>query len=190
MPVAKKKSSFAPTVRAKRSREEQAKLLPAEAAPAVQTEESATQTKLNEFEPEIKVIARTKISLRVEQRLVYRPGLGRAWVTVELRLTTALRGLRKIDAYTEAGYLFRLEVLKISPGIKVEGFSLGPWRTERLGMERGNIFVADPLWTGFQAAAGNIRGRIFLVDAKRKCVLDLPWNTEALVPGPEPYAER
>jgi hypothetical protein len=82
--------------------------------------------------------------------------------------------------------LFRLEVVKTSAGIKLEGFSLGPWHANGLDLEGGNIFVAEPLWTGFQVIAGKIRGRIRFVDHVRQCVLDLPWATEALVPGPEP----
>ncbi len=140
--------------------------------------------------PALKVISKSRTTCLVEQRLVHSYGLGQPMVTLKLRLSTAVRGQRNQEGCIEVGYLFRLEVLQASPAIQVEGFSLGPWRAERVSMDVGNIFVADPLWAAFQAHTGRIHGRILLLDVKRKCVLDLPWETEALVPGPEPHAVR
>ena len=140
-----------------------------------------------EVEPVLRALTRTRTSLVMSQTLVQRRGPGQPLLVVELKLSTALRGSRKADALTETAYLFRLEVVKTSAAVKLEGFSLGPWQAEGLDLEAGNIFVAEALWTGFQPLTGKIRGRIRLADARQQCVLDLPWNTEALVPGPEPW---
>jgi hypothetical protein len=139
------------------------------------------------MEASLRTLTRTRTSLVVAQVLVHRRGPGKPLLVAELKLSTALRGNRKTDALVETAYLFRLEIVKTSAAIKLEGFSLGPWRAEGLDLEGGNIFVAEPLWTGFQPVAGKVHGRIRFADTVRQCVLDLPWNTEALVPGPEPW---
>jgi len=138
-------------------------------------------------EPSLRMLTRTRTSLVLTQTLVARRGAGQTLLNVELKLSTAQRGSRKADGLTESAYLFRLEMVKTSPGIQLEGFSLGPWRAESLDLEGGSIFVAEPLWTGFAPLTGKVRGRIRFADTVRQCVLDLPWNTEALVPGPEPW---
>jgi hypothetical protein len=139
-----------------------------------------------EVESSLQVLTRTRTSLVVLQTLVQRLGQGRPLMVVKLKLSTALRGARKVDGLSEAAYLFRLEVVKTSGAVKLEGFNLGPWRAEGLDLEGENIFVAEPLWTGFQSQTGKLKGRIRFADTLRQVVLDVPWATEAIVPGPEP----
>lgn len=202
MSVLKKKPAQS-NPRSKRPRAEHSGFLrrfhgekPGAAALSVETSQPAAATRETllplkpageaEIEPSLRALTRTRSSLVLAQTLVQRLGIGRPWAVVELKITTALRGTRQVEGLTETAYLFRLEVVKTSPGVKLEGFNLGPWRAEGLDLEAGNIFVAEPLWTGFQAQAGKLRGRIRLADTVRQSLLDCPWVTEALVPGPEP----
>lgn len=127
-------------------------------------------------------------SLTVEQTLQFSPGKGKPVVSAEIRLTTAQRGKRKSDGLSEAAYLLRLEVLSASEAVKVEGLRLGPWQLQDLQLEPGSLHVAPPVWAGFQPSLGTARGRIFLGDALRNRLLDLPLETEAVIPGPEAMA--
>jgi hypothetical protein len=158
--------------------------------PEVSAEETSAPVNLAsapKIEPSLRTLSRSRTSLVLAQTLVQRRAPGQPLLVAELKLSTALRGSRKVDGLTEAAYLFRLEVVKTSAHLKLEGFSLGPWQAERLDLEGGNIFVAEPLWAGFQALTGKLGGRIRFTDTARQCVLDFPWHTEALVPGPEPW---
>jgi hypothetical protein len=134
-------------------------------------------------------VQRTRQAVRIEQELVYHPGPSKPLVTLTLRLTTACRGRRKQDGLVQAAYLLRLEVLAASEGARLEGFKLGPWNFSDLDLEAGSIHVTEPLWTGFQPASGRWRGRVLIGDRPRHRLLDLPWDTEALVPGAEPLDE-
>jgi hypothetical protein len=134
-----------------------------------------------------RVISKTRTLLIVEQSLEYTPTQGHPAVRVELRLTTAIRGLRKQDGLTQAAYLLRLEIIQLSSGMQVAGFSLGPWGTGELGLERGSQAVPEPLWTAFQPQSGHVHGRVQVADLGRNRILDLPWRTEGILPGPEPF---
>lgn len=134
-----------------------------------------------------RVISRSRTSLQLEQTLSYAPGMGRDGASVSVRLTTACRGQRKPDGLVQVGYLLRLEVLSLSPGLHLEGFSLGPWQAEGLSLEAGAIVTPDPVWASFQSATGTLQGRLRVEDTLRRRLLDLPWRTVGLVPGPEPF---
>jgi hypothetical protein len=134
-----------------------------------------------------RAVARTRTLLQLEQTLSCVPAPGQARVTVTLRLTTACRGQRKTDGMVQAGFLMRLEVLSLSAGARVEGFSLGPWQAEGLSLETGSIVTPEPIWAAFQPRSGVLQGRLLLADLTRHRVLDLPWRTEGLVPGPEAF---
>lgn len=135
----------------------------------------------------LRVTSRMRTSLQLEQTLTYAPGTGRDGASVEVKLTTACRGQRKQDGLVQVGYLMRLEVVTLSPGLRVEGFSLGPWQAEGLCLEAGAIVTPDPVWAAFQPATGALRGRLRVADTIRRRLLDLPWRTMGLVPGPEPF---
>lgn len=123
----------------------------------------------------------------IEQELRQSAGLGQPMASVRLRLTTACRGSRKLDGLQETAYLLRLEVLELSRSVRLEGFSLGPWSAENLKLEPGAIFLAEPLWTSFPPRTGILEGRLLLEEVEHNRLLDLPWPTEAVVPGSEPY---
>jgi len=133
------------------------------------------------------LVKKFRDGLIVEQTLQYTPGKGKPIVYAQIRLTTVLRGKRKNDGLTEAAYLLRLEVLTTSEAARVEGIHLGPWQLNDLNLEAGSIFIAEPLWAGFQPRFGQIKGRFFLGDTVRNQLLDLPLKTEAVVPGPEAF---
>ncbi|MEW6516133.1 MAG: hypothetical protein AB1439_04425 [candidate division FCPU426 bacterium] len=130
-------------------------------------------------------VQRTRNSIRVEQEVSYHPGAGQPLVSLVLGLTTACRGRRKQDGLTQLAYVLRLEVLSASEGARLEGFKLGPWSAEDLGLETGSIHVAEPVWAAFQPASGRCHGRLLIGDRPRRRLLDLPWASEALVPGAE-----
>lgn len=134
-------------------------------------------------------VQRARQTIRIEQELAHRPGPGKPIVSLTLRLTTACRGRRKQDGLTQAAYLLRLEVLAGSEGARLEGCKLGPWNLSGLELEPGSLYIAEPLWTGFQPSGGRWRGRVLIGDRPRHRLLDLPWETEALVPGAEPFDE-
>jgi len=135
----------------------------------------------------LRVVSRKRDCLIVEQVLQHRPGPGKPLASVELRLTTALRGQRRQDGLIQAAYLLRLEILNLSPGARVEGFSLGPWRSEGLALEVGSIAVPEPFWSAFQPRSGHAYGRLLLADTPRNRLLDFPWAVEGILPSPEPF---
>jgi hypothetical protein len=142
--------------------------------------------KAPEIKPESRVVKKKRNSLAVEQVVQYSGKKGCPVVSAEIRLTTAWRGQRKHDGMSETGYLMRLEILGTSGEAKVEGFSLGPWQVDNLKLETGSIYISEPIWAGFQPFAGVITGRLLINDTERNQLLDLPWKTEGIVPGPEP----
>ncbi len=144
--------------------------------PAMPVAESSQQLKQKKY----------RQAVEVEQALSHHFGPRKPVLEITLKLTTALRGKRQQDGLAEGGYMFRLEVLKTSPDLKLAGFQLGPWKAENLEMEPGAIFLHPPLWAGFQAKTGTVKGRLLLKDMTRHRLVDLPWKTEAVVPGPEP----
>lgn len=134
------------------------------------------------------LVKKTRGGLLVEQVLEYSDGMKRPILDVTIRLTTANRGKRKENGLVESAYLLRLEVIKAAPNVKVEGFQLGPWNGDGLNLDQGGLIVCDPLWTGFQPKSTEIKGRLLLKDTSRKRLVDLPWKTEAVIPGADPYA--
>jgi hypothetical protein len=132
--------------------------------------------------PDIKI---TKIgqSLIATQTVVYSEGQARPQLEARLRLTTAFNGKRKQDGLVEIAYLLRLEVLACSSAIRVEGLKLGPWQFSDLKLEAGGIYLAKPVWTAFQPHSGAVNGRVYLGDCKRHRLIDLPFKTEAIIPG-------
>ncbi len=130
-------------------------------------------------------IKRSRQAVEVEQDLSHSFGPNKPILEITLKLTTALRGQRKHEGLVENGYLFRLEVVHVSPDLKLAGFQLGPWSAQGLDLDQGAIYIHPPLWAGFQARSGPIKGRVLLQDLTRHRLVDLPWKTEALVPGPE-----
>lgn len=153
--------------------------VPESARPAVPAAEPAPVWK----------VQRTRQTIQIEQEIAYRPGPGKPLVTLTVRLTTACRGRRKQDGLAQTAYLLRLEVKDASEGARLEGFKLGPWDFSDLELEAGSIHVAEPLWAAFQPASGRRRGRMLIGDRPRHRLLDLPWETEALFPGAEPFDE-
>lgn len=134
-------------------------------------------------------VQRTRQTVRIDQELTYHPGPGKPLVSLSLRLTTACRGRRKQDGLVQTAYLLRLEVLAASEGARLEGCKLGLWHLSELDLEPGSVHVAEPVWAAFQPASGRWRGRVLIGDRPRHRLLDLPWDTEALVPGSEPFDE-
>ena len=145
-----------------------------------------SEKKPPEFKPEPLVVKKKRNSIMVEQVVQYSGKKGCPVVNAEIRLTTAWRGQRKADGLSETAYLMRLEILSLSGEAKVEGFSLGPWQVDSLKLELGSIYIAEPIWAGFQPFSGPITGRLLINDTERNQLLDLPWQTEGIVPGPEP----
>jgi hypothetical protein len=98
-----------------------------------------------------------------------------------------LRGKRRNDGLTEAAYLLRIEVLASSEAVRVEGICLGPWQLNDLKLESGSVYICHPLWAGFSPQSGPVKGRILIGDTVRNRLLDLPFQTEAVIPGPEVF---
>jgi hypothetical protein len=138
-------------------------------------------------EPRLRVVTRQKSLLITEQTLEYKAGPGRPVIQAVLRLSTAVKGQRQADGVTQAGYWLRLEIVRLSEGVRLAGFSLGPWQAEKLNLEKGSIALPDPVWSAFRPRTGKIAGRVLLADGARQRLLDLPWHTEGIVPGPEPF---
>jgi len=131
-------------------------------------------------------IKKIRDGLIVEQNVTYTPGPKKPIMHMYCRLSTAVRGVRKSDGLIERAFLLRLELLKLSPNLKVAGFQLGPWQATDLDMDIGSIFLTPPLWTGFKADAGAIAGRLLLKDLNRHRMIDIPWKTNVVMPGVEP----
>lgn len=140
-----------------------------------------------EAEPILKVVSRQRALWVVEQTVSHAPASGRPAVEIRLRLSTAVRGSRKENGLTQAAYLLRLELLGRRDGLSVEGFTLGPWRADDLRLETGSIHLAEALWSAFSPRQGKLRGRLRIREAGRNRTWDLPWPTEGLAPGPEPF---
>ncbi len=138
-------------------------------------------------EPE-KIVHRGRHAVTVETTLNFSRGGDGPSISLALRLTTALRGQRRQNGVEEAAYLLRLELLQGTPGVKLEGFSLGPWQADGLNLEPGSILVPEPIWAGFAPGLQTTRGRVLLADGSRNRLLDLPWRVTAVVPGTEPLA--
>ncbi len=148
--------------------------------------EKKSEKKLPESKPAPRLVKKKRNSLTIEQVVQYSGKRGCPVVNAEIRLTTAWQGQRKQDGLSETAYLMRLEILSLSGEAKVEGFSLGPWQVDNLKLETGSIYIAEPIWAGFQPFSGTITGRLLINDTERNQLLDLPWQTESVVPGPEP----
>ncbi|MBN1595552.1 hypothetical protein JW933_06465 [candidate division FCPU426 bacterium] len=132
-------------------------------------------------------VKRIRDGVTVEQTVQYLPAKGKPAVFATVRLTTSMRGKRKTDGLAEAAYLLRLEVMAASEAVRLEGLRLGPWQLHDLSLETHGLLVTEPLWTGFQPLYGPIKGRLILGDTLRNRLLDLPFHTEATIPGPEPF---
>lgn len=132
-------------------------------------------------------IKKIRNGLIVEQNVTYTPGANKPVFQVDCRLTTAVRGLKQNDDLTESAYLLRLEMIKLSPNLKVAGFQLGPWQVTALDLDKGSIYLAQPFWSGFQPVAGLVSARLLITDLSRHRLVDLPWQTHAVCPGADPY---
>lgn len=155
---------------------------------ASETEEAFQPAASGVTRPAYRIVVRNKTTLIVEQTVEYHPGRGGPVLSAEVRLTTAVRGKRKQDGVSLAAYLLRLEVLRLSPGLRVAGISLGPWQASEVELERGSILEPDLIWSAFQPGHGPARGRLLLDDSAQNRVLDLPWRTEGILPGSEPFS--
>jgi hypothetical protein len=140
-----------------------------------------------ELQPYLKKVTSHLKTCTLEQRVVLPARQGQPWVSLELGLTTALRGRRVLEGLTQGAYLLRLEILNSTPGLRLSGFSLGPWHKAGLDLEVGNMVVADPLWFGFAPVQKRVRGRLRLYDSKNKNIMEAPWSVEALVPGDQTF---
>lgn len=110
-------------------------------------------------------------------------GPGKAVVQAGLRLTTAVAGERRERGLREKAFLLRLEVARVSPGIRLGDFCLGPWKAEKLNLEAGGLWLPEAVWSAFEPCAGNLPGRAVLLDSLRRKRLDLPWDVEGIFPG-------
>lgn len=134
-----------------------------------------------------RIVKKYRDGVILEQMVQYVPGKGKPIVHARVRLTTAIRGKRKQDGLIEAAYLLRLEVLETSQAVRVEGLQLGPWQMQDLNLETGSLYLAAPLWTGFQPYFGPVKARVIIGDVARNRLLDLPLKITAVIPGPEPF---
>lgn len=134
------------------------------------------------------VVKKFREGIIIEQSVEYVAGKGKPVICAKIRLTTALRGKRKTDGLIEGAYILRLEVLAGSRAVKVEGLRLGPWQIDDMQLETGSVYLAEPIWAGFQPVSGSCNGRIHIGDVDLKRLLDLPLNTVAVLPGPEPFS--
>jgi hypothetical protein len=133
-----------------------------------------------------KVVRQGRHRLLVEHRLKYLPGLGQPFLEFIFRVSSAWKEPIHADGRKGGGYLFRLEVAYCSPGVKISGVAVGPWRAENLDLSSGSIWVPEPIAALFSPFAGPVSGRILVENMRRHERLDLPCLLRVIVPGPDP----
>lgn len=132
------------------------------------------------------VLDESRSHVTVQQELQY-SRKREAMVSARIRLTTAVRGRRSQAGCSQAGYVLRLEVLSLTPGARVEGFTLGLWHVQNLALEAGSVVCPDIIWAGFQPTSALLQGRFLIADDLKHRLLDLPWKTQGIIPGIEPF---